>query len=85
MAPQRAEDRARGVRLVERVEVDPGRAVGQQVGALQRRVGDAESATASGWSARSSSSRSSASGIVAPHMLVKRLIWPTLVIGMIPG
>ena len=29
-------------RAVERVEVDPGRAAGQQLGALQRRVGDAE-------------------------------------------
>ena len=39
---QRAEDRARRRRAVERVEVDAGRAVGQQVGALHRRVGDAE-------------------------------------------
>ena len=41
-AAQGAQDRARRGRAVERVEVDAGRAVGQQVGALHRRVGDAE-------------------------------------------
>src|SRR5215216_2593243 len=41
-AAQRAEDRARGGGAVERVEVNPGRALGEQVGALERRVGDPE-------------------------------------------
>src|SRR5262249_48713739 len=40
--PQRREDRARRRRAVERAEVDAGRAVGEEVGALHRRVGDAE-------------------------------------------
>src|SRR4051794_6208466 len=40
--PQRAENGARRGRAVHGAEVDAGRAVGQQVGALHRRVGDAE-------------------------------------------
>ena len=40
--PQRAEDRPCRGRAVQRVEVDARRAVGEQVGALERRVGDAE-------------------------------------------
>src|ERR1044071_601214 len=39
---QRAEDRPRRGGSVERVEVDSRRALGQQIGALERRVGDAE-------------------------------------------
>ena len=40
--PQRAEDRARRGRAVQRVEVDARAPRPQQLGALQRRVGDAE-------------------------------------------
>ena len=45
--PQRAEHGARRRRAVERVEVDPGRAAGEQLLALPRGVGDAELASAS--------------------------------------
>ena len=83
--PQRGRIARVAGRAVERVEVDAGRAVGEQVGALQRRVGDAELGRASGSSARASSSRRSPSGIVEPHIAVIRLIWATFVIGMMPG
>ena len=39
---QRRQDRARCGRAVERVEVDPGRASRQEIGALESRVGDSE-------------------------------------------
>src|SRR5438552_1874618 len=39
---QRGEDGARGLALVQRIEMDPGRAALQEVGALQRRPGHAE-------------------------------------------
>ena len=39
---ERGQDRARRRRLVQRVEVDARRAAREQVGALQRRVGDAQ-------------------------------------------
>ncbi len=63
----------------------PGRAARQQIGALERRVGDAELCDRFRVVGAPSSSRSSSAGIVAPHISVKRLIWPKLVIGMMPG
>ena len=66
--------------------MDAGRAAREQVGALQGGVGDAELGdrlvVVLG---RPPAARSRRGGIVAPHMLVKRLICSTFVIGMMPG
>ena len=64
---QRGQDRPRRRRPVQRVEVDPGRAPRQELGALERRVGDPELATASGSSARPVELRSRSSGTRAAH------------------
>ena len=83
---QRGQDRARGRGAVERVEVDAGRAAGQQLGALQRRVGDAELEHGVGVvGAPARAPRAAAAGMLGPHMPVIVLIWPRSVIGMMPG
>ena len=74
---QRGQDRARCRRAVQGVEVHSGRASRQEIGALEGRVSDPELCNrfrVVGAPVRARRSRSS--GIVAPHMSVKRLIWP---------
>ena len=84
--PQRGQDRARRGRAVQRVEVDARRAARQQLGALQRGVGDAELEHRVGaMRPATRAAASSASGMHAPHMLGEALDLPTSVIGMIPG
>ena len=66
--------------------MDAGRAGGEQLGALQRRVGDAEVEHRLGvLAARRAARGASAGGIEAPHIAAIRSTWPTWVIGMIPG
>ena len=73
-------------RAVERVEVDAGRAVGQQVGALQRRVGDAEARRPPrGSSARARARVSSAVGDRRAAHARDALDLVDVVIGMMPG
>ena len=66
--------------------MDAGGAAREQLGALERRVGDAELEDGLGVARRATRApRSSRAGIVAPHMPVIVLICATSVIGMIPG
>ena len=84
---ERGQDRARRRRLVERVEVDArarrGRA-GRRTAASRRRR-PARRPPPRPRRCGASSCSCSAGGIVAPHMLVKRLICSKFVIGMMPG
>ena len=64
---QRGDDRAGRRGAVERVQVHAGRAVGQQLGGLGGRVGDAELGHRARVVLARSSSRRSASGMRAPH------------------
>ena len=65
--------------------MDPRRAVGEQVGALQRRVGDAEVGHRVRLVGAQLELAQQLGGIDAPHMPVIRLICPKSVTGMIPG
>ena len=67
--------------------MDAGRAALEQVGALKRRVGDAElrDGLVVASACRASSCSFRAGGMVAPHIVVKRLICSKFVIGMMPA
>ena len=85
---ERGQDRARRRGLVQRVEVDARRALLEQVGALERRVGDPELGdrlVALLLVASASSCSNRAGGIEAPHIVVKRLTCSKFVIGMMPA